>query len=148
MVALTDNDVKILKFIKRHQPTSLKDIEHAMSKVSSIQYRVEELATHDRKYFQNFSIPIDNTSYIEEDYENVKDEATGITHTKPLGLYSLSEFGEKALQDYEFEALLRRKELWLKNAWIPILVTVVTNLAISGIKWLLPLIQGWFSSSR
>ena len=33
------------------------------------------------------------------------------------------------------------KRLWLKNAWIPILVSVATNLIIVGIKQLLPLIQ-------
>lgn len=44
MVTLTDNDVKILKFIKRHQPVSIKDIECAMSEVSSVKYRVKELS--------------------------------------------------------------------------------------------------------
>ncbi|QAT48546.1 hypothetical protein EQM14_01430 [Caproiciproducens sp. NJN-50] len=40
----------------------------------------------------------------------------------------------------------RNKELWIKNAWIPILVSVATNLAINGLKWLWPLIQEWVSS--
>lgn len=40
------------------------------------------------------------------------------------------------------------KELWIKNAWIPILVSVATNLVISGLKWLWPLIQQWLSNFR
>ena len=41
----------------------------------------------------------------------------------------------------------RAKQLWLKNAWIPILVTIITNLIIDGVKWLLPLVSQWLSSS-
>lgn len=37
--------------------------------------------------------------------------------------------------------------LWIKNAWIPILVSLVTNLAIAGLKQLWPLILGWLSNS-
>lgn len=36
--------------------------------------------------------------------------------------------------------------LMLKSLWIPIVVSIITNLIIDGIQWLLPLIQQWFSS--
>lgn len=40
------------------------------------------------------------------------------------------------------------KTLWLKNAWMPILVTIGTNLLVIGIKALWPLILELFANSR
>ena len=90
------------------------------------------------------SLPIPNTAYIEQDYESIKTDI-GETEYRPLGIYHLTEFGYKSLQDYEYNQAAHKREIWLKNAWIPILVTLVTNLLIHGIKELWPLIQEWLS---
>lgn len=43
-----------------------------------------------------------------------------------------------------------KAELWfwlmLKSMWLPIVVSIITNLTVDGIQWSLPLIQQWFSS--
>lgn len=36
--------------------------------------------------------------------------------------------------------------LILKSLWLPIVVSIITNLTVDGIQWLLPLIQQWLSS--
>ena len=133
-VDLTENDVKILQYVKSHQPVHISQIEQALHGIESISYRVEILATPEYKY----------SSYLEQAYENVTEH--GLTHSNPLGIYTLTDFGRKALQDYENSEKAQRRELWLKNAWIPILVTIATNLAIHALEWLSPLIQQWLSN--
>ena len=36
-----------------------------------------------------------------------------------------------------------KRLLWLKSAWIPIIVTLVTNLLVAVLKWLSPQILEW-----
>ena len=62
---------------------------------------------------------------------------------QPTGRMTISDAG----RDYLIRYRQTRRDLWLKNIWIPILVTIVTNLAIRGIEWLLPRIQQWLSNT-
>ena len=144
-VDLTENDVKILKYVRSHQPVHISQIERSLHGIASISYRVETLAKPEYRHYDHFCEAIKNSSYLEQEYENVTDEH-GLTHSNPLGIFTLTDFGRKALQDHETSAKVHRRELWLKNAWIPILVSVATNLAIRALGWLLPLIQQWASS--
>lgn len=141
MVSLTDIDIKILKFVKEHGPSDIKDIECSLKNIAAIQYRVKILSTPEYINSGPIRFARDNSSYLEEDYETGIDEKTKDSIFIPLGIYRITEFGKKALQDYECIKTTHHRELWLKNAWIPILVTVVTNLIIGAIKWLWPLIQ-------
>lgn len=50
------------------------------------------------------------------------------------GMCSLSQKG-KEFRAYRKE---HNKELWLVNAKIPIIVSIITNLTVSGLLWLLP----------
>ena len=36
-----------------------------------------------------------------------------------------------------------KRQLWLKSAWLPIIVTLATNLLVAVLKWLSPLILKW-----
>lgn len=56
---------------------------------------------------------------------------------------SISEFGKAYLAGREnaFKSIL------LKDVFIPIIVTLITNLLIFGIQWLLPLIQGLLANT-
>ena len=144
MTELTDTDIKILRYIKKHDSASLTEMETAMPDVAALRYRIEQLSTPEYRGAPGISIPIQNTAYIEQDYEIVASESGRRVH-QSLGTYRLTAFGDKALQDYEHNCTTHKRELWLKNAWIPILVTLVTNLLIYGIKLLWPLIQGWLS---
>lgn len=40
-----------------------------------------------------------------------------------------------------------KKDILLENAWIPVVVSILTNLLTDGIQWLLPLIQQLFSNA-
>lgn len=144
MAELTDNDIKILRYIKKHDSASLSQMETAMPDVAALHYRIEQLSMPKYRGAPGISLPIQNTAYIAQDYEIVTSESGRRVH-QSLGTYRLTAFGDKALQDYEYNYITHRRELWLKNAWIPILVTLVTNLSIYGIKLLWPLIQGWLS---
>ena len=38
------------------------------------------------------------------------------------------------------------RDLFLSSLWLPILVSILTNLTIVALQWLLPLILQWFST--
>lgn len=143
-VDLTENDVKILQYVRSHQPVHISQIEQSLHGIESISYRVDILATPKYRHYDYFCEAIKNSSYLEQAYENIT--VHGVTHSKPLGMYTITDFGRKALQDHENSVKAQRRELWLKNAWIPILVTIATNLAIRALEWLFPLIQQWLSN--
>lgn len=146
MIELTDIDVKILCFIEEHPSIDMESIKARFKNASAVEYRVKLLATQEYRHYGNLPIshPIDNTSYILEDTEDVRGD-NGIHSVKRLGTYQITDFGRKEIQDHRRKRKSRRRELWLKNAWIPILVTLATNLIIGGVKWLLPLIQEWLT---
>lgn len=50
---------------------------------------------------------------------------------------SISEAGKAYLSERKHST----KTLLLKDVFLPIIVTIITNLLINGIQWLLPLIQ-------
>mgnify|MGYP007024214194 CR=1 FL=1 len=61
----------------------------------------------------------------------------------PLDTYCTSDFYQI------YQAYRSEKRFWLvlKSLWLPILVSVITNLTVDGIQWWLPLLQQWFASS-
>ena len=120
MVGLTEADIEILKFLEKHEHASLDLIKRELPKVVSIEYRVELLS--EREYSAGTFIT--NSCYIAQDYS----ETDGFLGQVPLGTYCITDFGRKSLQDYQHQAKLHKKELWLKNAWIPIIVAFVTTL--------------------
>lgn len=56
---------------------------------------------------------------------------------------SISQFGKAYLDGRKNEF----KHILLKDVFIPIIVTLITNLLIFGIQWLLPLIQGLLTNT-
>lgn len=144
----TETDFQILRYIAKHGSTSISQLESRFPAMESLEYRVRQMATPQSKSsgsgHSSFRVPIPNTSYLLEDYRDFKDGP--FTKVEYLGTFHLTEFGRKAIQDHTQSTKSARKELWLKNAWIPILVTLAANLLVLGIKWLLPLIQEWLPS--
>lgn len=61
----------------------------------------------------------------------------------PKDTYCVSKLYQ-IYQSYQDE-----QKFWmmLKSLWLPIVVSIITNLSTDGIQWLWPLIQQWFSSS-
>lgn len=141
---LTEVDYQILKFFKENSPSSIEDAAKHLPDIESLEYRIHFLSTSEFKQLQNYNVPIENTKCLHEECVTYTDSY--FTKHKYLSIFSITTLGKKVLQDYEISKKQQRKDIWLKNAWIPILVSVITNLLISGIKWLLPLIQQYFSN--
>lgn len=142
---LTDLDYEILDYISQNEPVHIDDIKNHFPNIASIEYRIEVMKTPEYHQSMHIRLVTENTFCISEKYEIFKDEL-GISHNRYLQIYSITSLGKKALQDYKVKKAKHRKELWLKNAWIPILVSLATNLLIAGIKSLLPLIQSLVSN--
>lgn len=145
-VGLTENDVKVLQYVRSRQPVHISQIEQSLHDVEAVTYRVKTLATQEYRYSEHFCEALKNSSYLEQEYEKITDEQ-GLTHINPLGIYTLTDFGRKALQDYESMVKAQRREMWLRNAWIPILVSIAINLVIRALEWLLPLIGEWVANT-
>lgn len=127
-------DYKILDYVSKFDKVTKKDvISHFSKSISDIEYRFNLLCKE--TYKEPFMYP----GYIAIEYKEVTD-SSGVTHFEPTGYFYLSNSGRKALNDYKEAQRRERRTLWLKNAWIPILVTIATNIALSVLKWLLQLI--------
>ena len=61
----------------------------------------------------------------------------------PKNTYCVSELYQ-IYQSYRAE---QNFWLMLKSLWLPIIVSVITTLAVNGLQWLLPMIAKWLTSS-
>lgn len=130
MYNLTENDLKILRFIEKHETADIESIKKEFPDMSAIEYRLEQLSTPE--YQNRAARP--NSCCLKEHVKISRSES-GYADTEYLGIYELTELGKRELQDHLAESQTRRKELWLKNAWIPIIVAFVTTV---GTNYILP----------
>ena len=144
----TETDFQILRYIAKHGSTSISQLESRFPAMESLEYRVRQMATPQSKSsgsgHSSYRVPIPNTSYLLEDYRDFKDGP--FTKVEYLGTFHLTEFGRKAIQDHTQSTKSARKELWLKNAWIPIIVAFVTTVLTNYLIPKLPQILEWLSS--
>lgn len=144
----TETDFQILQYIAKHGSTSISQLESKFPTMESLEYRVRQMATPQSRSAgsgrSGFRVPIPNTSYLLEDYQEFKDGP--LTKVKYLGTFHLTEFGRKAIQDHVRSTKSARKELWLKNAWIPIIVSFVTTVLTNYLIPKLPQILEWLSN--
>lgn len=123
MHQLTKLDADILAFIRKREFVTLDDIQNRFPKISTIPHRIRLLTTMPN------ALVIQQRIYRQDEIGQFVSTGTG--------RYSLTPDGEKALEDYQYEHRLRDRELWIKNAWLPLLTTVAFNLIKAGIEWLL-----------
>lgn len=50
------------------------------------------------------------------------------------GMYSANKDGRR----YLVYCKAQRRDLWMRTLWIPIIVSLVTNLILAALRWLLP----------
>lgn len=129
-MSLSEIDAKILRYFKKYKCASIEQLKLAFPEIVSMEYRINELS--------NPKFP---TAPLRQNWKTVTVEFA--SHTEYLGTFRLSPFGEKALQDYDCEQKTEKKKFMLHSVWTPILITLATNLLLSGIKQLLPLIREW-----
>lgn len=133
MQVLSDTDFKILEFINKNEPVKIEKIKSAFPNISSIDYRISLLSKMD--YNQTLYCFLPNTSYITQEYAISK---SSFDSNEPLGIYRVTDFGKKSLQDYKSNIKKHKKELWLKNAWIPTIAAFITTLTTMYILPKLP----------
>jgi len=149
MYELSDTDYRLLELIAKYGPLDKNAIDNkAKTKIDALDYRLGCLKLPQFKQVSaGVRFPIDDTSYIDEEYSSVEDKKTHFTHIAATGVYSISRLGQKVLQDYKAEQKARKRETWFKSIWCPIIVAFITSLVINGIAVLLPLIQQWLAST-
>lgn len=131
--ALTPSDYEILRYINKFDSVSKEQImKRFKNKIESIEYRLARLSQGDFHEKNHFSMPIPNSSYI-----IVKDKDN----------YYISSLGKKVLQDYQKQKKSDSKNLWLKNAWIPIIVAFVTTVITNYIIPKLPAMLQWLANT-
>lgn len=142
---LTQNDYLILKYINRFPSIHKTKIEqHFNGKIDALEYRLSVLADIDCKMSGGVPFPISNSNYIEEEFEEV--EADYGTEYESKNIFRITDLGKAALQDHIAKTKSHKKELWIKNAWIPIIVAFVTTVLTNYIIPKLPLIIKWFAN--
>lgn len=127
-----ERDAQILRYVRKHSRADIDSIRKALPRVASVENRVAELSKQQMSDAASPSHrrPIPNTSCL-------------VRCGQEPDTYQITAAGLRALQDFEDRRRRERKLLWLKTAWIPVLVSFLTNLVLSGPKPLLPLIQEW-----
>lgn len=142
---LTDLDYQILKYFRDNSPSTIEDAQKHLPDIESIEYRIRTLATPE--YTTNLYInhAIENTRLLNEDYE--KHTRNGFSSSTYLGTFNISILGRKVLQDHEVAEKKRKKDIWLVNAKIPILVSFITTVLLNWLLPLLPEMLKWFANS-
>lgn len=145
MYDLTEIDAKILQFIDSRGTADTAAIKKKFPD-TAIEYRLKRMSTPEVKYVTSgFSVPIENTCFLHEQTEETV--INGIFHVKGLGIYELTEYGTQVLENYLAAKHSARKDLWLKNAWIPIIVSFVTSAIANYILPKLPQILRWAANT-
>lgn len=127
---LSKLDAQILRFIQINGPASMAEIKNAFPKISAIGFRVDGMSQPEVRVEAMRMRDVPNTSYLLQDH----------------GVYRLTELGRKALQDFDTTNADRKRELWLKNAWIPILVSFITTVVTNYILPRLPSLLQWLAN--
>ena len=92
---LTENDYRILAYVNKFKSVSEKQITNRFNgKINAVKYRLSILSEPDFEY----RIPIDNTSYIAAEFDEI-DTAAGKSY-KRNGYYHISPLGQTVLQDH------------------------------------------------
>ena len=127
MEQLTENDYVLLKYISRFQTVSIAQVEkHFSNKIESVAFRMSELKK------EGYLVSCEK---IIDDYENICEDSD---------IVAISSLGQTTVQDHFAKKKVDKQELWLKNVWIPIIVSFVTTVLTMHIVPKLPQILKWF----
>ena len=136
---LSHMDYRILKFLSNDGTATVEQIAKRLPKGDDVEYRLSVLAK--REYSDMSHTYIQNSSYIFE--KMVEKKGTYGTEYLKTGRYCITPKGIKALQDYLDKRKRDNRLLWMKNAWIPILVSIVINLLIALLQPVWSRLSAW-----
>lgn len=114
MCEINDFECRILSFISAKGKSSVDDIKKAFPDMAAVELRIKGLK-------RTSSRPALITPLFTSKLD------CGESVSVPTDVYELTPEGEKALQDHRQLRKAYTKELWLKNAWIPIIVSFITT---------------------
>lgn len=114
MIDLSVREYEILNYIYKNNSVSLDNLKARFPEEASIELRI-----------RGFGRTAARPALIEPLFESKFNGEE--TVSVPTQTYKLSEIGKSALQDYKAANKIYKKELWLKNAWIPIIVSLTTT---------------------
>lgn len=137
---LTDIDYKIFEYLCKIDSASLDQIMKQFPKMD-VHFRLNQLAMPDLDKDSNL---VHNSSYLMGIADFVINDA-GNQKLVSKDVFCITPLGKKALQDYHSRNKSENRKLWKTNAWIPIIVTVATNILIRVIEWWFPRIAQWLS---
>ena len=126
-----ETDIRILRTVKALGEADIESISRKLPKIDAVSLRVRKLSTPEYSQFGKspaISMPKPNTAYrVHSQTDETK--------------FQITELGKMAIQEFGFARRQKRRMLWLKNAWIPIIVSILTTVAITVLKSLWPKIQ-------
>lgn len=121
-------DYKLLKYISKFKSIPKEQLQSKFgSKIESLNVRLSRLINELKYVSQQSDIVIKSGHVINNYKEN----------------YIITDKGKAALQDYKTKLRYDAHMMWLKNCWIPILVSLVTSTIIYCILPLLRTIIEW-----
>ena len=143
---LSETDYKLLKYVSKFKSISKNQIQQHFSKeAAAMDYHLSLLKQPLYKESgHGFHIPIENTSYIAEEFNTISDQ-NGVQRYISNDSFHITDLGRSALQELQQKAKFNRKNTLLKSVWIPIAVSIITSLIIDGLESLFPLIRQWLS---
>ncbi len=121
MKEMTDIDFEILNYISNNDFATLEELKRKFANMQNLEHRLKLLSVSQK----------DSPAVIKETFET---EGIGARLKRIyLGQFSLTEYGNILLQDYNRNKKKNKTEIWLKNAWIPIIVSLVSYLLLNCI---------------
>ena len=117
-IKFSDLDYKIIKFVLKKKSATVEEIEQSFPKTNNVKYRVEQLSKP--MFSDRLGALISDSSPLKKDDIRLYEYAESV--------YIVTDYGKKLLEDYELDKRNHIKEMWVKNAWIPIIVAFATTL--------------------
>ena len=117
-------DAKLLKYIARRKTANTEDIAEKFGEL-----RLDMLL---------------KKGFVFAETEKEAKMVLGQPYREATGRYGITELGKLALED----CVSRRRDMWLKSLWIPVIVAFVTSVIANYLLPRLPLIRELFSSFR
>ena len=145
---LTSTHYDILAFANKTKTVSFSQFEAKFNKVEALGEYISDLATPNRVQFADYSLPLQQSRYLCEEHGEIHEVLEfGLPSVRHVGkgVYSITDIGRKALQDFQLERRLANKKLFKEKVVLPIVVSIATTIILNLLLWLTLWITGWLT---
>lgn len=123
---LGSHNAKILSYVEENQPVTAEQTMEALPSTDAVKKRMSIMTAK---------------AYLSADEHLEKDGYR--SETAPPETYTITALGRIALQEYISDSQRQKRELWIKSAWIPIIVSFATTISTNYIIPKLPALIKW-----